>query len=147
MLDTNREAPQREFRLDEQVGHLLHHAYHRASAHFARRLRPYRLKPRQFATLARLREMGPTSQNCLGEAVGMARANIHAMVERLQARGFVTTSADPADARRRIVELSGKGGDLLDELIPLDLDSTADALAAFDADERRTLYALLRRIG
>lgn len=147
MPDTRRDVTQQEFRLDEQVGHLLHHAYHKASAHFARRLKPYKLKPRQFATLARLRERGPTSQNCLGEAVGMARANIHSMVERLQARGLVSTAADPNDARRRIVALTDTGRALLDELIPLDLDSTEDAMAALDAGERTALYALLRKIG
>ena len=147
MPDTQTDNAQADFRLDDQVGHLLHRAYHRASAHFTQRLKPYGLKPRQFATLARLAEMGPTSQNCLGEAVSMARANIHTMVERLQARGLVSTAADPDDARRRIVALTDKGQALLDELIPLDLASTGDALAALDSEERKTLYALLDRIG
>ena len=48
MPDTRLDIAPPEFRLDEQVGHLLHHAYHKASAHFARRLKPYKLKPRQF---------------------------------------------------------------------------------------------------
>jgi DNA-binding MarR family transcriptional regulator len=134
------------FRLDDQIGHVLRHAYQRASAHFGRRLLPYRLNPQQFATLARLRERGPMGQNCLGEAVGMARANIHGMVERLGARGLVCVSADPDDARRRIVDLTPAGRDLLAELIPLDLDSTEAALAGLDAGERQTLFALLRRI-
>ena len=135
-----------EFRLDEQIGHVLRHAYHRASAHFARRLKPYNLNPQQFATMARLRELGPTSQNCLGEAVSMARANIHTMVERLQARGLVDTAADPKDARRRIVDLTDAGRALLTELMALDLESTDDALAGLADDERRVLYALLDRI-
>lgn len=134
------------FRLDAQIGHVLRHAYHRASAHFAQRLKPYRLSPPQFATLARLRERGPTSQTCLGESVSMARANIHTMVERLQERGLVATSADPNDARRRIVDLTPAGHALLDELIPLDIASTEDAVAGLDEAERRTLYDLLRRI-
>jgi DNA-binding MarR family transcriptional regulator len=135
-----------DFALDAQIGHVLRHAYHRASAHFARRLKPHGLNPPQFATLARLRERGPTAQTCLGEAVSMARANIHSMVERLQKRGFVATTTDPSDARRRIIALTEEGRALVDELIPLDLDSTEDALAGLDADERRTLYALLQRV-
>lgn len=139
-------ARQDEFRLDDQIGHLLRNAYQATSAHFARRLRPYNLKPQQFATLARLRELGPTAQNRLGDAVGMPRANIHTMVERLRARGLVTTHADPTDNRKRIVELSREGQQLVGTIIPLDLDSTEDALAPLNAGERKTLYRLLRRL-
>ncbi len=134
------------FRLDDQIGHLLRRAYQSASAHLARRLKPYDLKPQQCATLLRLKELGPTSQNRLGEAVGMPRANIHKMVERLAARGLVKTAADPGDARRRVVALTAEGRSLVAELVPLDAASTADALAPFTPAERRILYRLLRRM-
>jgi len=134
-----------DFRLDDQVGHLLRLAYQSASAHLARRLRPYDLKPQQFATLMRLSELGPLSQNRLGEAVGMPRANIHKMVERLAARGLVTTLADPEDGRRRVVALTRAGRALVRKLIPLDEASTAEALAPFSQAERVMLYKLLRR--
>lgn len=140
------ETENSSFRLDDQIGHLLRQAYRCASAQFARRLRPHDLKPQQFATLARLSERGPTAQNCLGDAVGMPRANIHAMVERLRAKGLVETSCDPGDARRRIVALSDAGRALVNRLIPLDLESTEAALAPLTGDERRTLYRLLRRL-
>lgn len=136
----------RDFKLDDQIGHLLRLAYQSASAHLARRLRSYDLKPQQFATLLRLKELGATSQNRLGEAVGMPRANIHKMVERLAARGLVETRADPDDARRRVVDLTDEGRALVARLIPLDAASTEDALAPFSAAERETLYGLLRRM-
>lgn len=134
------------FRLDDQIGHLLRLAYQSASVHLARRLKPYDLKPQQGATLLRLKELGPTPQNRLGEAVGMPRANIHKMVERLAARGLVETAADPDDARRRVVGLTAEGRALVARLIPLDAASTEDALAGFSEQERRTLYRLLRRL-
>ena len=145
-MPTTPETPHRPFRLDDQIGHLLRQAYQITSAHFARRLRPHDLKPQQFATLARLREFGPTAQNCLGDSIGMPRANIHAMVERLRAKGLVDTRSDPDDARRRIVALTDAGRKLVDTLIPLDLESTEAALAPLSGDERRTLYRLLRRL-
>lgn len=135
-----------EFMLDDQIGHMLRQAYHSASRHFAERLKPYGMKPQQFATLARLRELGATSQNCLGDAVGMPRANIHAMVERLKAKGLVETKPDPNDARRRVISLTDEGEALVRTLIPLDLASTEDALANLTARERKQLYRLLRRI-
>lgn len=139
-------ARRADFKLDDQIGHLLRRAYQSASAHLARRLTPYDLKPQQFATLARLSELGATAQNRLGDAVGMPRANIHKMVERLSARDLVTVRADPDDGRRRIVDLTGKGRRLVAELTPLDEASTADALASLTEKERATLYRLLRRL-
>jgi len=133
------------YRFTDQIGHLLRLTYQSASAHLARRLRPYDLKPQQFATLMRLSELGPLSQNRLGEAVGMPRANIHKMVERLAARGLVTTLADPEDGRRRVVALTRAGRALVRKLIPLDEASTAEALAPFTRAERVMLYKLLRR--
>ena len=140
------ESGKKAFRLDDQIGHVLRLAYQSASAHLARRLKPYDLKPQQFATLQRLAELGPTGQNRLGEAVGMPRANIHKMVERLRKRGFVEVRNDPEDARRRVIDLTEGGRTLLEELIALDAASTEDALAPLSAQERRTLFALLRRI-
>jgi len=140
------EKPAAGFTIDDQIGHVLRRAYQSASAHLARRLKPYDLKPQQFATLLRLHEVGATSQNRLGEAVDMPRANIHKMVERLRERGLVTVGADPADARRRVVDLTAEGRRLAAALIPLDLASTEDALAPLNARERATLYGLLRRI-
>ncbi len=140
------DAEEAEFRLDDQIGHLLRNAYQSASAHFANRLRPYDLKPQQFATLARLLELGPTPQNRLGDTVGMPRANIRMMVERLRARELVEVRADPDDCRLRIIALTAQGRDLVRTLIPLDLASTEDALASLNAGERKTLYRLLRRL-
>ena len=128
------------FRLDDQIGHVLRNAYHKASAHFARRLR------RQFATLARLHELGPTPQNRLGETVSMPRANIRTMVERLRARGLVEIRADPDDCRLRIVALTEAGSEMVETLIPLDIESTRDALAPLDASEQRELYRLLGKL-
>jgi DNA-binding MarR family transcriptional regulator len=135
-----------DFTLDDQIGHVLRRAYQAASAHLARRLRPYKLTPQQFATLARLRELGATPQNRLGEAVDMPRANIHTMVERLGERGLVETAPDPADRRRRIVTLTDDGRALLATLIALDAGSTEEALAPLNGEERETLFRLLRRL-
>ena len=135
-----------DFRLDDQIGHVLRNAYHKASAHFARRLRPFDLKPRQFATLARLHELGPTPQNRLGETVSMPRANIRTMVERLRARGLVEIRADPDDCRLRIVALTEAGSEVVETLIPLDIESTRDALAPLEANEQRELYRLLGKL-
>ena len=134
------------FRLDDQVGHLLRRAYQRASSHLASRIRPHDLTPVQHATLIRLWEMGPLSQNQLGRAVAMPPANIHSLVRRLESRGFVRRDADPSDKRLLTVSLTDEGRALVEALIPLDAASTEAALRGLSAAERETLYAILKKM-
>lgn len=135
-----------DFRLDDQVGHLLRRAYQRASAHLAGHLRPHDLTPMQFAALMRLRESGPLSQNQLGRLISMPPANIHGLVGRLKKRDLIDTGRDPSDQRLVLIDLSAKGRRMARTLIPLDLRSTADALAPLPATERKTFLALLRKM-
>jgi DNA-binding MarR family transcriptional regulator len=134
------------FKLDDQVGHLLRRAYQRAAAYLAARIRRYDLTPVQFATLVRLWEQGALSQNQLGRLVAMPPANIHSLVRRLEARGLVRRAADDTDKRLLNVSLTDEGRRLVEQLIPLDMESTEDALSALDAGERETLYRLLRKL-
>jgi DNA-binding MarR family transcriptional regulator len=134
------------FKLDDQVGHLLRRAYQRASAYLAARIRRHDLTPVQFATLVRLWEQGALSQNQLGRLVAMPPANIHSLVRRLEARGLVARAADDNDKRLLNVSLTDEGRTLVEQLIPLDMESTEDALSALDPGERETLYRLLRKL-
>ena len=137
---------ERPYRLDDQVGHLLRRAYQRASSHLASRIRPHDLTPVQHATLIRLWELGPLSQNQLGRVVDMPPANIHSLVRRLESRGLVRRDSSPKDKRLLTVSLTDEGRALVETLIPLDAASTEAALRGLDPAERATLYAILRKM-
>ena len=137
---------ERPYRLDDQVGHLLRRAYQRASGHLASRIRPHDLTPIQHATLIRLWELGPLSQNQLGRVVAMPPANIHSLVRRLESRGFVRRDPSPKDKRLLTVSLTEEGSALVEALIPLDAASTEAALRGLDAAERTALYAILKKM-
>jgi len=135
-----------DFRLDDQVGHLLRRAYQRGSAYLAGRLRPYDLTPMQFAAIMRLRECGPLSQNELGRMISMPPANIHSLVGRLKKRGLIKTGRNPDDRRLILIDLSTKGRRMTHTLIPLDLQSSADTLAPLSPSEQVKFLALLRKL-
>ena len=136
----------RPYRLDDQVGHLLRRAYQRASSHLAGRIRALDLTPVQHATLIRLWEFGPLSQNQLGRLVAMPPANIHALVRRLEARGLVRRDPSPKDKRLLTVSLTEPGRKMAEALVPLDTAATADALKPLDPHERDALYAILKKL-
>ena len=134
------------YRLDDQVGHLLRRAYQRASGHLAQRIRSLELTPVQHATLIRLWEFGPLSQNQLGRLVAMPPANIHALVRRLESRGLLRRDPSPKDKRLLTVSLTEEGRTMAEMLIPLDTASTEAALRQLDQKERDFLFAVLKKL-
>jgi DNA-binding MarR family transcriptional regulator len=133
------------YRLDGQVGFLLRRATQRHLAIFTTRMPD--LTPRQFAALAKLDEIGATSQNLLGRETAMDAATIKGVVDRLEERGLVEVADDPNDRRRRVLALTEEGRALFAELAPVARRITEETLSPLTEPERERLVALLARIG
>lgn len=134
-----------DYRLDEQIGFLLRRASQRHSTIFKEQMLDG-LTPRQFATLAKLLEVGPLSQNRLGRATAMDAATIKGVVDRLTARDLVASTEDPIDRRRRTVSLTAKGERLARRCTKVALGITATTLDGLSPDEQAILQRLLRSI-
>jgi len=133
------------YRLVDQVGFLMRVANQRHTAIFASRMIEG-LTPPQFATLAKLREVGPCSQNRLGRLVHLDAATIKGVVDRLSGRGFVLTAEDPLDRRRRAVGLTERGHAVADAAILVAREITEATLEPLAVSEREQLIRLLRKI-
>lgn len=133
------------YRLDEQVGFLMRVANQRHTALFATHMIEG-LTPPQFATLAKLREVGPCSQNRLGRLVYLDAATIKGVVDRLRARGFVLTADDPLDRRRRAVGLSERGRAVADSAVVMAEEITRATLEPLTPAERDQIVRLLRKL-
>jgi MarR family transcriptional regulator, lower aerobic nicotinate degradation pathway regulator len=131
--------------LDDQIGFVLRQAQQRHTILFAAEMIEG-LTPTQWAALAKLRECGACSQNHLGRLIAMDAATIKGVIDRLTGRGFTVVRADPADARRLLVELSDAGAELYDRAAPIAREITEKTLEKLEAGERATLLALLRRL-
>ena len=142
--DSASDAQPPRYRLDDQVGFLLRRATQRHLSIFSALIPE--LTPTQFATLARLHEAGPLSQNALGRMTAMDAATIKGVVDRLLVRGLVTTARDAGDRRRSIVSLSPEGQALYDRLVARAIEISAETLAPLSPPERAQLLDLLARI-
>lgn len=133
------------YRLTEQVGFVMRVAGQRHTAIFAARMIEG-LTPPQFAALAKLREMGPCSQNRLGRLIHLDAATIKGVVDRLSARGFVLAADDPLDRRRRAVGLTERGQAVAEAAIVVAREIAEATLEPLAATERQQLLGLLRKI-
>src|SRR6266851_699659 len=141
------EAPEQgSYVLDEQAGFLMRVAMQRHTSIFTSRM-VEALTQTQFAALAKLLEVGPCSQNHLGRLIYLDAATIKGVVDRLSARGFVTTCNDPNDRRRRAVGLSDTGRRVSKAAVRIAAQITAATLAPLALGERRTIARLLKKLG
>ena len=133
-----------EYRLQEQVGFILRKAHQRHVAIFAAHIGD--LTPPQFAALAKLNDVGETSQNQLGALIAMDAATIKGVIDRLRARGFVEVGKHEVDKRRLMVGLTEQGRAAIERLIPLAERITAETLAPLSPREAATFLKLLAKL-
>lgn len=136
--------PEDAYRLQEQVGFVLRKAHQRHVAIFATKIAD--LTPPQFAALAKLADVGETSQNQLGALIAMDAATVKGVIDRLKARGFVELTRHEVDKRRLLVSLTTEGRKTVERLIPLAEQITVETLQPLSPKEAATLLRLLARI-
>ena len=131
--------------LDDQIGFLLRQVTQRHTTIFSQMMGDG-LTPMQWAVLAKLLEIGRTSQTALGRAVYMDAATVKGTVDRLVLRGFVLRLQDAEDRRKLLVDLTSEGRDTT--LRNLDAASAVsrETLALLDDEERQRLFRLLTKI-
>ncbi len=138
------EAAPGAYRLEEQVGFALRKANQRHMVIFASRISD--MTPPQFAALAKLYEIGETSQNQLGSQIAMDAATVKGVIDRLKARGLVALDSHKDDKRRIVVSLTDEGRQTIEKLLPLAEAITAETLAPLNSRDAATLMRLLSKL-
>jgi MarR family transcriptional regulator, lower aerobic nicotinate degradation pathway regulator len=133
-----------DYRLQEQIGFVLRKAHQRHVSIFASHIGD--LTPPQFAALAKLHDIGETSQNQLGQLIAMDAATVKGVIDRLKARGLVALSKHEGDKRRLLVSLTSQGRDAVLSLIPKAQTITEETLAPLSSKEAASLLKLLAKI-
>jgi DNA-binding MarR family transcriptional regulator len=136
---------EKPYTLDDQIGFILRKVSQRHTAIFASAFGSDLTAP-QWATLAKLYEIGPTSQNLLGRMVALDAATIKGVVDRLAARGLTETSPDPDDARRVVVALTETGRAEAEKGFATAQRITDETLAPLSPEERTRVIALLKAL-
>jgi DNA-binding MarR family transcriptional regulator len=99
-----------------------------------------------YAVLAEL-EGGPAStQSDLAAAVGRDKTRLIPILDRLEARGLLRRTPDPADRRNRVVALTPAGRELAASCRAGVREVEAELLSALDPSERAGFVAALERL-
>ena len=105
------------------------------------------ITPGQFGVLTLIQSNEGLNQSELGEAMGVDRSTVVAVIDRLEQRGLVHRMPAPNDRRSYALRLSVAGAATLRRLQPLIRRHEAAIASGLSAAEQRTLIDLLRRIG
>jgi DNA-binding MarR family transcriptional regulator len=134
-----------DYALEDQPGFLFRLVLRRHTTIFTGNMTG-ELTPPQFSAVAKLLEIGPTSQNYLGRLIAFDQSTIKGIVDRLSARGIVELCPDPSDKRRRAVALTPMGRKLAEKAIETAKGITERTVAPLSRAEQRQLVRLLKKL-
>lgn len=143
----HREAPQLDIAALAVVGRVLRIA-RLLEKNREQILADYGLNVWSFDMLATLRRQGPPYQLKPTELYGLLMLSSGAMtnrIDRLEQDGVVVRIRDPGDRRSVSVQLTPKGIELTDAVMPVLFAREKQLLEPFSTTEEQTLIQLLRR--
>ena len=133
-------------RLRGTVVWLLGRAAQRGHQVVQERLAAAGIRKWHYAVLSAVADFGEQSQADIGRRLSLDRSDMVAVLNDLQADGYVTREPDPADRRRNIVAISEAGRTALAGFDRLIAEADGHLLADLSARDRDHLIALLERI-
>ena len=118
----------------------------RSSARFAEALAPLNLAPPHFGVLNVLHAGEPLSQQELGRNLGIDPSTMVALIDELEARGYVERRRDPGDRRAHALHLTADGRAALTRGRRAAARQQEGLLAGLDVAEREEFVRLLGKV-
>lgn len=99
----------------------------------------------QFAVMEALYSKGRLSTGEVMEKILTTSGNIPVIVKNLERDGFITREQDASDNRRFILDLTDKGRDLMDEIVPENLKFMDELISLWDDEDKEELIILMNK--
>jgi DNA-binding MarR family transcriptional regulator len=130
----------------DSLSFLLSQVGARSAQLFAERLAPLGISPRAYGVLSNLSATAGQNQQQLADALGIHRNNMVALIDEMEAAGWVRRHRSTRDRRAFEVRVTKAGSALvsrLNRLLPALEDEVAQGLSD---RERETMTALLKQV-
>lgn len=98
---------------------------------------------RVMAILGRFPELSAAD---LVEQTAMDKVAISRAVSSLLKNDYITRSEDPADRRRQVLNLSPRGREVYERIVPLAQQYERDLMASLSDEERRQLDSIIEKL-
>lgn len=132
--------------LPELLGYHLRRAQVAVFHDFAAAVGVEAITPGQFGVLTLVKANEGLNQSELGEAMGVDRSTVVAVIDKLERRGLVRRTPAPNDRRSYALRLSTEGGAMLERLEPLVRRHEARIATGLEPAEPAQLIGLLERV-
>ena len=131
---------------DDDIAYLLVQLGFHVARRFSERLAPLGLEPRQFGMLTRLAANEGTSQQAIGELIGLNPTRMVFLVDELEKQGLVERRRNLDDRRSYALYLTGQGQATLSEAQRVSTEHDRGIGASLTGAQRRELATLLRQV-
>jgi DNA-binding MarR family transcriptional regulator len=117
-----------------------------ASQRFRQMLAPLGLEPRQFALLRHVAHAEGQTQQALGDALGIPKSRMVALIDDLEERGLVERRLRPDDRRARALHVTPEGARCLGRAMEVVDEHECYFRERLSAAEHRLLVRILQRL-
>ena len=115
-----------------------------AYQHWVALIADFDVSPSQYKVLMTIGETGPLCQQRLAELIGVDPRNTVPIVESLVERSLIEREVDPADRRRRVLDLTRTGRGIARDLASIGAEIERDILRPLSqADQARLRQMML----
>jgi len=132
--------------LEDLVGYNLKRAYVIVSADFRTTLGEEGLAPRVFSALALIMRFPLITQSDLARKLGIERSGLVAIIDDLEARGYVVRQPVPKDRRVQALAPTASGKDAYRQASEAVKAHETQLLSHLTTQETQTLIGLLKKI-
>jgi DNA-binding MarR family transcriptional regulator len=130
----------------ESIGFMLSKVGTSMSARFGEILSEFKLVPRQFFVLNLICQHQGESQQAIAGSIGVAKSQMVAVVDELEAMGFIERRVNPDDRRQHALFVTKSGEAMQDKAITAARNHEASLRARLSAKEADTLLAALHKL-
>lgn len=130
----------------KSIGQYISILYRCGQSFFDKELQDYQIGSGQFLFLAVLLECDGISQESLAEKLQIDKGTTARALQKLEAAGYVTKAADPADKRANLVFVTAKARALCPVLLAITQKWTCLLTKNFSLAERELLQNMLKKM-